>query len=309
MFNDTKVIPARLYARKPTGGKVEVFLVRGQGDFATHAHGWTESWHTLVRGLGRFDAGSFLALEGTLRAELVSRGEKGACVLRFHGIGGSGVLSSAQAIGQIPLPPYFEAARKVRNDSEDVDDSDRYQTVYATSPGAVAAPTAGLHFTPELLARLESDGHQLARVTLHVGPGTFRPVSDDDPSQHILDAEWYDVSPVSAAIIEAARREGRPIVAVGTTVVRTLETLGRRGAIGPEQGFTDILILPGERFHVVTDLITNFHLPKSSLLMLVSAFAGREPVLAAYTDAVARGYRFYSYGDAMFIRSEDRSSR
>ena len=287
---------------------MEVFLVRGLGDFAPHAQGWTESWHTLIRGLGRFDAGAFLAFEGSLRAELVSRGEKGACVLRFHGDDGTGVLSSAQSIGQIPLPPYIEAARKIRHDSEGVDDSDRYQTVYATSPGAVAAPTAGLHFTPELMARLEADGHQLARVTLHVGPGTFRPVSGEDPSQHLLDAEWYNVSPVAASLIEAARREGRPIIAVGTTVVRTLETLGRLGPIAPGQGFTDILILPGDRFQVVTDLITNFHLPKSSLLMLVSAFAGREPVLAAYTDAVARGYRFYSYGDAMFIRSEDRLS-
>jgi S-adenosylmethionine:tRNA ribosyltransferase-isomerase len=183
-----------------------------------------------------------------------------------------------------------------------VDDSVRYQTVYARQPGAVAAPTAGLHFTDELLARIDADGHEVARITLHVGPGTFRPVTAIDPSQHKLDAERFEVSAGAAASIRRAREEGRPIVAVGTTVVRTLETLARRGPVEAAAGATDLLILPGERFGLVTDLITNFHLPKSSLLMLVSAFAGRERVLAAYHDAIERGYRFYSYGDAMFIR-------
>ena len=183
-----------------------------------------------------------------------------------------------------------------------MDDRVRYQTVYASSPGAVAAPTAGLHFTDDLLARIKAEGHDVVRITLHVGPGTFRPVTSEDPSQHQLDSERFEVSPETAATIRSAHEEGRPIVAVGTTVVRTLETLARRGPVQADSGATNLLILPGDEFRLVTDLITNFHLPKSSLLMLVSAFAGRQRVLSAYRDAIERGYHFYSYGDAMFIR-------
>jgi S-adenosylmethionine:tRNA ribosyltransferase-isomerase len=309
VLNDTRVIPARLAAQKPTGGRVEVFLVErvaGAGsEGSSEALGpavWAEDWHVLVRGLGHCPAGTRLAFAAPFSAEVRERGQRGAAVLRFVGTGQGGLLSVAEPLGEIPLPPYIEAARRKSAVRPSVDDRVRYQTVYARVPGAVAAPTAGLHFTDELLSRIEADGHEVVRLTLHVGPGTFRPVTASDPSQHRLDAERFEVSPAVAASIRRAHDEGRPIVAVGTTVVRALETLARRGPVEGARGATDLLILPGERFQLVTDLITNFHLPKSSLLMLVSAFAGRERVLSAYGDAIARGYRFYSYGDAMFIR-------
>ncbi len=308
VLNDTRVIPARLSAHKPSGGHVEVFLV-APADTASHGHSpssesgtWAEHWHVLVRGLGRVAAGTRLRFEASFSAEVCERGERGAAILRFSGTGPDGLLAEAEPIGEIPLPPYIEAARRRSPVRASVDDRVRYQTVYARAPGAVAAPTAGLHFTDELLARTEAAGHEIVRITLHVGPGTFRPVTTSNPSQHRLDAERFEVSPAAAASLERAQAERRPIVAVGTTVVRTLETLARRGAIVASTGTTDLLLLPGDEFRVVTDLITNFHLPRSSLLMLVSAFAGRERVLAAYREAIARAYRFYSYGDAMFIR-------
>jgi S-adenosylmethionine:tRNA ribosyltransferase-isomerase len=311
VLNDTRVIPARLSAHKPTGGRVEVFLVEPvAADSAEQAVAcapgtWSETWRVLVRGLGHCPLGTRLAFAAPFAAEVAERGERGVAVLRFVGTGQGGLLSAAEPVGEIPLPPYIEAARR-RSASQPgqlgIDDRVRYQTVYARAPGAVAAPTAGLHFTDELLASIAADGHEVARITLHVGPGTFRPVTSGDPSQHRLDAERFDVSPAAAASVRRAQEAGRPIVAVGTTVVRTLETLARRGPMEAATGATDLLILPGDEFRVVTDLITNFHLPKSSLLMLVSAFAGRERVLSAYRDAIERGYRFYSYGDAMFIR-------
>jgi S-adenosylmethionine:tRNA ribosyltransferase-isomerase len=304
VMNDTRVIPARLFAKKPTGGRIEVFLVE------QHPHprapiaqeSWQEDWQVLVRGLGRSPVGAQLTFDGSLSAEVVERGERGVATLRFTGSGQGGLLAAAEAVGEIPLPPYIESARKRAGIHRTGEDRVRYQTVFAKAPGAVAAPTAGLHFTKELLSTMVAGGHEVARITLHVGPGTFRPVATRDPSQHRLDAERFEVSTSAAAAIRQAQSEGRPIVAVGTTVVRTLETLARRGAIEACAGATDLLILPGDELRIVTDLITNFHLPKSSLLMLVSAFAGRERVLAAYRDAIERGYRFYSYGDAMFIR-------
>jgi S-adenosylmethionine:tRNA ribosyltransferase-isomerase len=314
VLNDTRVIPARLSAQKPTGGRVEVFLVErivGAGDdqAATGANNeagtWVENWRVLMRGLGHCKVGTRLTFAASFAAEVLDRGQRGAAVLRFAGSGQGGLLSAAESVGEIPLPPYIEAARRrtaAQPGQPGIDDRLRYQTVYAQAPGAVAAPTAGLHFTDELLAKVVSDGHEVVRITLHVGPGTFRPVTASDPSQHQLDAERFEVSPAAAASIGRAQQEGRPIVAVGTTVVRTLETLARRGPMAAATGATDLLILPGDEFRLVTDLITNFHLPKSSLLMLVSAFAGRERVLSAYREAIERGYRFYSYGDAMFIR-------
>jgi S-adenosylmethionine:tRNA ribosyltransferase-isomerase len=307
VLNDTRVIPARLFAQKPTGGRVEVFLVEASGaDGArkepVEPEGWVEFWRVLVRGLGRCPVGTRLRFAAPFTAEVCERQERGNAVLRFSGQGRGGLLAAIETIGDIPLPPYIEAARRQGGATSAVDDRVRYQTVYARVPGAVAAPTAGLHFTDELLSRLETEGHEIARVTLHVGPGTFRPVTASDPAQHQLDAERFEVSAAAAASIRRAQAEGRPIVAVGTTVVRTLETLARTGAIEAASGATSLLILPGDGFRVVTDLITNFHLPKSSLLMLVSAFAGRERVLSAYRDAIEHGYRFYSYGDAMFIR-------
>jgi len=211
----------------------------------------------------------------------------------------------------MPLPPYIEAARRrapPSHEAQPVDDRLRYQTVFASEPGAVAAPTAGLHFTPELLAAAARAGHQIATVTLHVGPGTFRPVEVDDPAAHRMDAERYRVPAATAGAIALARREGRRIVAVGTTVVRTLEASARAhgGQVVAGEAETDLFLAPGARFQVVTDLITNFHLPRSTLLMLVAAFAGRSLILETYAEAVRLGYRFYSYGDAMLITGEPR---
>jgi S-adenosylmethionine:tRNA ribosyltransferase-isomerase len=258
--------------------------------------------------MGRAAEGTRLRFDAPLVAEVRERGPRGGAVLHFSGEGQGGLLAAIDAVGEMPLPPYIEAARRRHCGFPPVDDRERYQTVFAREPGAVAAPTAGLHFTPGLLAEIRAAGHQVAHITLHVGPGTFRPVTTADPTRHELDAERFTVGPGAAAAIRGAQAEGRPIVAVGTTVVRTLETLGRAGRIVSTAGSTELLLLPGAEFRVVTDLITNFHLPKSSLLMLVSAFAGRERVLSAYREAIARGYRFYSYGDAMFIRPAAPSS-
>ncbi len=304
VLNDTRVIPARLSARKPTGGRVEVFLVERVAGATAAAEDacWNERWRVLLRGLGSCPTGTMLHFDAQLTAELVARESRGSAVVCFRGRGGGGLLSIIEQIGSIPVPHYIESARRRAPPLPALDDRLRYQTVYARTPGAVAAPTAGLHFTEGLLARVRAAGHEIAYLTLHVGPGTFRAVTAADPSQHRLDGERYHIGEDAAAALRRAQAEGRPIVAVGTTVVRTLETLAQRGPIVASQGSTSLLILPGHEFRVVTDLVTNFHLPKSSLLMLVSAFAGREQVLAAYREAIALGYRFYSYGDAMFIR-------
>jgi S-adenosylmethionine:tRNA ribosyltransferase-isomerase len=310
VVNDTRVIPARLRARKPTGGAVEVLLVRARTDGYTGSAPtgrWSELWEAIARGVGSSPDGTRLTFADGVEAEIVGRvSARGGVLLRFEGTGAGGVLAAADRLGSVPLPPYIEAARRRGGDGTATDDDRvRYQTVYARAPGAVAAPTAGLHFTPELLAELRAAGHQIEPVTLHVGPGTFRPVECEDPREHQLDPEPFEVPPATAAAINRARAEGRPVVAVGTTVVRTLEAAGAGGDVLPGAGWTDLYLVPGARFAVVTDLITNFHLPRSTLLMLVAAFAGRERVLAAYQEAVHAGYRFYSYGDAMFIRAGD----
>jgi S-adenosylmethionine:tRNA ribosyltransferase-isomerase len=329
ILNDTRVIAARLIGRKPTGGASEVLLVRpeprpGDGDLASQPAGggmagaagsgacapvhWRETWQVLAKNLAGLSPGARLDFGPDLDAELLERGERGAASLRFLGRAAGDLTSLAERIGSVPLPPYIVSAR--RRDSAgrggpsgDPEDRSRYQTVYARTPGAVAAPTAGLHFTQALLDELRARGHDLAWLTLHVGPGTFRPVEVEDPASHVMDEERFIVPEETAAAIRAARADGRPIVAVGTTVVRTLEGLAAAsGEIPPGHGATRLFVVPGFRFRVVTDLITNFHLPRSTLLMLVAAFAGRAPVLAAYAEAVAQGYRFYSYGDAMLIR-------
>ena len=307
VVNDTRVIPARLSGTKATGGQVEVLLVErvpaDSSDDSSANRGWREDWRALARGLGRQPPGARLRFAGDVQAEILRRGPRGEVELRFSGRGKEGLLARIEEIGSIPLPPYIEAARKKRGTVvRSSDDKARYQTVYARQPGAVAAPTAGLHFTRELLTGLQAAGHEIARITLHVGPGTFRPVSAADPTQHRLDAERYEVSEAAAESLRRAQAQARPIVAVGTTVVRTLETLAGLGPLAAGRGSTRLLLLPGSEFRVVTDLVTNFHLPRSSLLMLVAAFAGRERVLDAYSEAIERGFRFYSYGDAMFIR-------
>jgi S-adenosylmethionine:tRNA ribosyltransferase-isomerase len=305
VLNDTRVVPARLAARKPSGGAVEILLVRRAegGTPGEVSGGWAETWEVLARSLGSLPSGSRLTLAGDVSAEILARGERGAARVRFTGAGSSGLLAYAEQAGVVPLPPYIEAARK-RAGAEAGAEEDRlrYQTVYARAPGAVAAPTAGLHFTEALLAELTSEGHELASLTLHVGPGTFRPVEVDDPREHKMDPEAFEVPPATVRAIQSAQAEGRAIVAVGTTVVRALESAAAAGELRAGPGVTELFLTPGCRFRVVTDLITNFHLPRSTLLMLVAAFAGRDAVMAAYADAIASGYRFYSYGDAMLIR-------
>jgi S-adenosylmethionine:tRNA ribosyltransferase-isomerase len=304
VLNDTRVIPARLRGTKPSGGATEALLVR-QRAASGGQDGWTEDWEVLARGLTRMTGPMRLefGVAGVpLTAELLERGERGAAVLRFHGSGAGGLLAVADRIGVLPLPPYIESARRRAGEGPSPEDRERYQTVYAREPGAVAAPTAGLHFTDEVLAAVRTAGHQIARLTLHVGPGTFRPVEADDPTDHRMDAERYDIPAETAAAVNRAHAEGRPVVAVGTTVVRALEAAGAAGQVMAGPGETRLYLLPGAHFAVVTDLVTNFHLPRSTLLMLVAAFAGQERVLSAYEEAVAQGYRFYSYGDAMFIR-------
>jgi len=309
VLNDARVLAARLRGRKPTGGAVEVLLTRCVSTEPEEGRGqngrFCELWEGLTRGLGGTAARSgAIAVGGGVDVEVIERGEGGRASLRLTGPGPS-LLAVLDQIGELPLPPYIESARKRLGEAAPaVDDRTRYQTVYAARAGAVAAPTAGLHFTPALLSAIVDAGHGIAMLTLDVGPGTFRPVEVDDPRAHRLDPERYRIPADAASAIAAARREGRPIVAVGTTVVRTLEAAARAngGDVAAGEADADLCLLPGDSFQVVTDLVTNFHLPRSTLLMLVAAFAGTANVLAAYREAVDLGYRFYSYGDAMLIR-------
>ena len=284
VVNDSRVIPARLVATRAGGGAAEVLLVRREAD---------GTWRALVRPGNRIRAGGVLGLGGDDRVEVVEHLATGERRVRLAGPGGDDAVLARR--GRIPLPPYIHRDPTAR-------DAERYQTVFADAPGSVAAPTAGLHFTPAVLAALEARGATVARVTLHVGPGTFRPVSVEDPEHHHLDAEAYVVPEAAAAAIAAARAGGGAVWAVGTTVTRTLEACAQAdGVVRAGAGWTSLFIRPGHTFRAVDHLVTNFHLPRSTLLMLVAAFAGREAVLAAYREAVARRYRFYSYGDAMAI--------
>ena len=282
VVNHTRVLPARIFARKPTGGKVEILLLRQEEE---------QVWEALVGGK-RVTAGLSLQLEdgASVKVEAVLDGSRRR--LRFEGP----VQPYLERHGQMPLPPYIHTP---------LGNPERYQTVYAAQPGSAAAPTAGLHFTPELMDALRAKGVGFATVTLHVGLDTFAPVTEDDPQEHVIHTEWCQLTPETAAQIEAARQAGGRVIAVGTTSVRTLESAAR--AAGPGQsvaaysGPTDLFILPGYKFRAVDAMITNFHLPRSTLLMLVSAFAGRERMLAAYAEAVRLEYRFFSFGDAMLI--------
>ncbi|MGH8160967.1 MAG: tRNA preQ1(34) S-adenosylmethionine ribosyltransferase-isomerase QueA [Gammaproteobacteria bacterium] len=282
VFNDTRVIPARLFATKPTGGRVELLVEH-----------LLDECHALVhaRASKPIRVGAELAIEGGGR--LVA-GEREGDLLRVESPA-EPLLDLLARAGHVPLPPY------IRREDETMD-RERYQSVFARVPGAVAAPTASLHFDDALLAALEARGVATARITLHVGAGTFQPVRGEDPVAHHLHREWAEVGEKAVAAMVEARARGGRIVAVGTTVVRSLETAGMKGGLAPWRGETALYILPGFRFRVVDALVTNFHLPRSTLLMLVSAAAGRERVLAAYRHAVAEGYRFYSYGDAMFLQ-------
>ena len=281
VVNDTRVIPARLRARRPTGGRVEILLVEREGP---------ASWWCLLRPGRRLSPGAPLAIESGPAARVEERAD-GRCRLTFE----QPIGPLLAEIGETPLPPYIDRPVEPR-------DRQRYQTVYAARPGAVAAPTAGLHFTPGLLAALERRGIRQASLTLHVGPGTFRPVKAENPEEHVMDSERFEIPEATAQAVAATRRNGRRVVAVGTTVVRSLETAATSdGLVTAGAGRTGLYIRPGYGFRVVDRLITNFHLPRSTLLMLVCAFAGRNRVLDAYRQAVGSGFRFYSYGDAMLV--------
>ncbi|MEK7223425.1 MAG: tRNA preQ1(34) S-adenosylmethionine ribosyltransferase-isomerase QueA [Pseudomonadota bacterium] len=282
VFNDTRVISARLFGHKDSGGRIEVLVERILDTHRVLAQ---------LRASKPPKPGQKLTLEGNVTMTVQQReGE-------FHHLQfetDAPVTEILERIGHVPLPPYIERA-------DNASDSERYQTVYAHHPGAVAAPTAGLHFDEAMIARLQGMGAESAFVTLHVGAGTFQPIRVDDIREHRMHAEYLSVSQVACDKINTAKREGRRVVAVGTTVVRALETAADNGSMAPYEGETEIFIYPGYRFRVVDALLTNFHLPESTLLMLVCAFGGTESVLNAYRHAVQQKYRFYSYGDAMFV--------
>lgn len=285
VFNDTKVIPARLHGEKSSGGKVEIFLVR-----RLEADG--EQWLTLIRASKSPKNGTIITLAEQVTARVCGRGDNEEWIVSFSGT--DDFLSWLDRNGAVPLPPYIKRAPHEK-------DRSRYQTVFAKERGAVAAPTAGLHFTEELLGRIRGNGVQLAAVTLHVGLGTFMPVRVDDPARHRMHKERYSIPEETVRAISRCRGEGGRVIAVGTTVARTLEFAAEGNLVKAGSGEADIFIYPGYSFKVMDALITNFHLPRSTLLMLVSAFAGREKILDAYNEAVKRGFRFFSYGDAMFI--------
>lgn len=297
VVNDTRVFAARLLGhRVPTGGAVECLLLGRIGEPDPERG---ELWDALMHPGQKLKPGALVRFEGdagVLMAEVLERRFQGRRTIRIWAERGGGISSLVDAIGHIPLPPYIK-----RHDTPA--DRERYQTIFARRRGSVAAPTAGLHFTPELMARLEAGGVEQAAVTLHVGYGTFRPVLADTVEAHVVDPEPYDISGAAAARINRALDDGRRVVAVGTTTTRALEDAAQRGSgrIVAGGASAALFIHPGFDFRVVGALVTNFHLPRSSLLMLVSAFAGRDRILHAYSEAIAHRYRFYSYGDAMLI--------
>jgi len=291
VVNDTRVYPARLLGhRVPSGGAVECLLLEPVS---------AGTWLTLVHPGQKLKPGARVRFESgdtVIDGEIIDHHFNGRRTVRLWRPDGGPLDEAIDAIGHIPLPPYIQRA-------DGAADRDRYQTVYARARGSIAAPTAGLHFTPAILSALNTRGVQAVTVTLHVGYGTFKPVRVQKVEDHTVDAEPFEVTKETAAVITEARRSGRRVIAVGTTTTRVLESLELEGdRVLPGSGRTGLFIHPGHRFRVVQGLITNFHLPKSSLLMLVSAVAGRERVLEAYREAVRRRYRFYSYGDAMLIR-------
>ena len=286
VMNDTRVLPARLHGEKPeTGGHVELLLLKNtEGD----------DWEVLAKPAKRLKVGAQISFgDGRLTATILEELEHGGRIVRFHyqGI----FLEVLESLGEMPLPPYIH---------EKLKDRERYQTVYAKENGSAAAPTAGLHFTKELLAKIEAKGVKLVYLTLHVGLGTFRPVSVDNVDEHEMHSEFYTLSEEAAETLRQVKASGKRVIAVGTTSIRTLETIGSKfnGEIKADSGWTNIFIKPGYDWKVVDAFSTNFHLPKSTLVMLVSAFAGRELVLSAYQHAIDEKYRFFSVGDAMFIK-------
>lgn len=288
VINDTRVIPARLLGAKPSGGKVELLLLEPTGE--------KDIWLAWGKANKPLKSGDTVLIAEDFSAGILDRDGKTVRVRLLA----DDVMAAIEAHGHMPLPPYID-----RPDTEE--DKNRYQTVFANEPGAVAAPTAGLHLTEELMQKMEAAGAIFAHVTLHVGPGTFQPVQVENVHEHVMHEEAYHISGAVAEKINSAKAEGRRIVAVGTTSLRTLEAAAAEVGVVAGSGRTDIFIYPGYQFKIVEALLTNFHLPKSTLLMLVSALAGRRRMMAAYEHAKAQNYRFYSYGDAMFVRtmSED----
>ena len=283
VFNNTRVIPARLIGQKESGGKVEIMIERVIDDHRALAH---------VGANKSPKAGGKLLLENEINAEVIARHDT---LFEIQFLHESTVYELLETFGHIPLPPYIE-----REDTED--DKERYQTVFAEKIGAVAAPTAGLHFTPELLQALSDKGVESAKVTLHVGAGTFLPVRVDNLEDHVMHAEWVEVDQVTCDAVVSCKARGGKVVAVGTTSVRSLESAAKEtGILQPFTGDTRLFITPGFNFNVVDAMITNFHVPESTLLMLVSAFSGYENIMNAYRHAVEQKYRFFSYGDAMFL--------
>jgi len=285
VVNNAKVIPARLFGRRATGGRLEILLVREREK---------DLWVCLVKP-GRYlrEGARVFFTPGNWWGEVEQVLASGERVIRFWGPGGVDALLECR--GQIPLPPY------IRRPPSPLD-GERYQTIYATRKGAVAAPTAGLHFTPRVLEALKDKGVEIVSLTLHVGPGTFRPVKAEDVEDHSMEEEYYEIPPQTADKIQEAKKGGRRVLAVGTTVTRALESaVNEKGELAKLRGWTRLFIYPGFRFKVVSGLLTNFHLPRSTLLMLVCAFGGRELIMSAYREAIDKGYRFYSYGDAMLI--------
>jgi len=299
VVNESRVLPARLLGRKPTGARAEILLLRpapGAGDFEEALE-----WEALVRPGGKLKPGRTVEIADDLRVDIVDSVEGGGRIVRL--VTPVSPSAALRKHGHVPLPPYLDRA-------DEPLDRERYQTVYATTPGSVAAPTAGLHFTDELLVRLEACGVERHAVVLDVGVGTFRPVEVDDPAEHDMHFESYRIPLTTADAVNDAKRNGRRVWAVGTTVVRTLESAwvpggsesgGTSGRLAAGAGRTDLFIRPAYTFQVVDALVTNFHLPRSTLMMLVAAFCGYERTMEAYSHAVDSGYRFYSYGDAMVI--------
>ena len=285
VINDTKVIPARLIGEKEgTGAKIELLLLKRKQD---------DVWETLVKPGKKAKPGTRISFGGGLLiGEIIDVVEEGNRLVKFYY---KGIFEEVlDELGQMPLPPYI---------THQLEDKNRYQTVYAKHAGSAAAPTAGLHFTPELLQEIEDKGVKIARVTLHVGLGTFRPVKVEDVTKHHMHSEFYMISAKTAEIINETKKNGGRIISVGTTSTRTLESVAdEQGYVREASGFTDIFIYPGYQFKCIDCLITNFHLPESTLLMLVSALAGKEHIMSAYEEAVKEKYRFFSFGDAMFIQ-------
>lgn len=284
IMNDTKVLPARLYGvKEDTGGAIEFLLL--------HKH-TLDTWEVILKPGRRAKPGArFVFGNGELKAEIIDVINDGNRLVRFEY---DGIFEEVlDRLGEMPLPPYI---------TKKLEDKDRYQTVYAKKPGSAAAPTAGLHFTPELIEKIKAKGVNIGYVTLHVGLGTFRPVKVDDVNNHKMHSEFYILPKETAELVNRTKATGKRVISVGTTATRVLETVGAESeTLFEKTGWTDIFIYPGKEFHVIDALITNFHLPESTLIMLVSALAGRENVLRAYNEAVKEKYRFFSFGDAMFI--------